>query len=230
MLAAVNCAPAEAFVPPELVGQRVVILVGCWCGDLREGEAALAPLRGLGPVVDLFGPMPYPALQWMLDGGSPRGQRNYFRGGYLADLDDDVISAVLEHAARMPSPRRRSTCTRWVERSAGQEQRPRRSADEPPATRTTSSAPGPTPPKTPPTSVPSARRRPPSNRSSLGPRYVNFDTDSPGTDSSGTDSYGAVDRVRSAYGDEIYDRLARLKRQYDPGNLFRRNQNVRPAP
>ena len=61
--------------------------------------------------------------------------------------------------------------------------------------------------------------------SSLGPRYVNFDTDSPGIDSS-----GAVDRVRSAYGDQIYDRLARLKRQYDPGNLFRRNQNVRPAP
>ena len=98
MLAAVNRAPAEAFVPPDLVGQRVVVLVGCWCGDLREGEAALAPLRGLGPVVDLFGPMPYPALQGMLDGGSPPGQRNYFRGGYLADLDDDAISAVLEHA------------------------------------------------------------------------------------------------------------------------------------
>ena len=79
-------------------------LVGCWCGDLSEGEAALAPLRGLGPVVDLFGPMPYPALQGMLDGGSPPGLRNYFRGGYVADLDDEVIAAVLEHAARMPSP------------------------------------------------------------------------------------------------------------------------------
>jgi FAD/FMN-containing dehydrogenase len=48
--------------------------------------------------------------------------------------------------------------------------------------------------------------------------YVNFVSE---TDPSG---------VRAAYGDQIYDRLARLKRQYDPTNLFRRNQNVRPAP
>jgi hypothetical protein len=230
MLAAVNCAPAEPFVPPELVGQRVVILVGCWCGDRREGEAALAPLRGLGPVVDLFRPMPYPALQSMLDGGSPRGQRNYFRGGYVADLSDDVISVVLEHAARMPSPRsqihlhqmggavrRAGTATSsFSGRAAGYTYNligtwtdPTEDATHIGAVRQASTALEP---------------------SSLGPRYVNFDTDSPGTDSSGTDSSGADDRVRSAYGDEIYDRLARLKRQYDPGNLFRRNQNVRPAP
>jgi FAD/FMN-containing dehydrogenase len=50
--------------------------------------------------------------------------------------------------------------------------------------------------------------------------YVNFDGDSD------ADS----NRVRASYGDQIYDRLARLKRQYDPANLFNRNQNVRPAP
>ena len=53
---------------------------------------------------------------------------------------------------------------------------------------------------------------------SMGGTYVNFVTE---TDAG---------RVRAAYGDEIYDRLARLKRQYDPANLFRRNQNVRPVP
>jgi FAD/FMN-containing dehydrogenase len=55
---------------------------------------------------------------------------------------------------------------------------------------------------------------------SMGRTYVNFDGDQSTSE----------DRVRSAYGDRIYDRLARLKRQYDPSNLFRRNQNVRPAP
>jgi hypothetical protein len=53
---------------------------------------------------------------------------------------------------------------------------------------------------------------------SLTSTYVNFVTDAD------------PERVRSAYGDDIYDRLARLKREYDPANVFRRNQNVQPAP
>jgi hypothetical protein len=104
LLAAINFAPPEPFVPPELVGQRVVALVGCWCGDPADGEQALQPLRALGPAVDLFGPMPYAALQGMLDGGAPEGLRNYFRGGFLADLTDEVIAVVLEHGALMRPP------------------------------------------------------------------------------------------------------------------------------
>ena len=50
---------------------------------------------------------------------------------------------------------------------------------------------------------------------SLGASYVNFDAD--------------PERARPAYGDQIYERLARLKRHYDPANLFSRNQNVKPA-
>ena len=166
----------------------------------------------------------------MLDGGSPPGLRNYFRGGYLADLSDEVIAAVLEHAAPdavadvadppAPDGRRgrpgghRDVVVQRTSRRLHVQ--PDRDLDRPGRGRHAHR-------RRP------RRRRPPSHRSSLGPRYVNFDTDSPGTDSSAW-TLRRVDRVRSAYGDQIYDRLARLKRQYDPANLFRRNQNVRPAP
>ena len=215
-LAAINVAPPEPSVPPELVGQLAVGLVGCWCGDMAAGEAALA-LRALSPSVDLIGPMPYPVLQGMLDGGAPRGLRNYFRGGYTADLSDEVIAVVLEHAARMASPmsqihfhqmggavaRSGAESSSFSGRAAGYTYNligtwtdPSQDASQVAAVRAVSAALAPL---------------------SMGRSYVNFEADAD------------VDRVRGAYGDEIYARLARLKREYDPTNLFSRNQNVRPA-
>jgi FAD binding domain/Berberine and berberine like len=219
-LVAVNCAPPEPFVPPDLVGQRVILLVGCWCGDLGAGEAAVAPLRALGPSVDLFGPLPYPGLQMMLDAGSPPGLRNYFRSGYLADITDDVIAAIADHGSRMPSPlsqihlhqmggavaRAGAGTSSFSGREAGYTYNLIGTWTDPMqddlhigAVRDASAALAPL---------------------STGGSYVNFETDAVS---------GGDDRVRRAYGDEIYLRLARLKRQYDPANLFRRNQNVRAA-
>jgi FAD/FMN-containing dehydrogenase len=217
LLAAVNYAQPAPFVPPDVIGQLVVSIVGCWCGDVRAGEEALAPLRALTPAVDLLTTMPYPALQTMLDDGSPSGQRNYFRGGYLDDLSDEVIQAVLEHA-RLLSPlsqihvhqmggrlgRVGAAESSFSGRTAGytynligtwtdQSEDALRTA----AVREAAAALAPL---------------------STGRSYVNFSADA------------GVDQVRRAYGDDIYDRLSRLKRQYDPANLFSRNQNVRPAP
>jgi Berberine and berberine like len=177
-------------------------------------------LRRLKPAADVFGPMPYPELQRMLDAGAPAGLRNYFRGGYLSELTDDVIDVVLEQGAAMPSTMsaihlhqmggavgrvgvdatafsgRASAYTynlvsTWTD--AGED-----------------------------TIHVSANRR---LAAALAPlsqpgTYVNFLTDAPGD----TDT-----PVRAAYGDEVYDRLARLKREFDPTNLFRANHNVRPA-
>jgi hypothetical protein len=218
LLAALSFAPPEPFVPPELLGQRVVMLVGCWCGDLASGMAALEPLRALGPAVDLFGPMPYPALQGMLDGGAPPGLRNYFRGGFVPDLGDEVIGVVLEHGARMPAPmsqihlhqmggavgRVGTRTSSFSGRAAGYTYNvigtwaePGEDAMRIDAVRSTSAALAPL---------------------SLATSYVNFDAETAGG------------RVRAAYGTETYDRLSHLKAALDPGNLFNRNQNVQPAP
>jgi FAD/FMN-containing dehydrogenase len=217
LLAAVNFAPPEPFVPPELVGQRVIALVGCWCGDMADGERALAPLRALGPAVDLFGPMPYAALQGPLDGGAPHGLRNYFRGGFVADLTDEVIAVVLEHGAVMPAPmsqihlhqmggaagRVGASTSSFSGRAAGYTYNligtwtdPAEDVARVAGVRASSAAMAPL---------------------SLG-SYVNFEGET------------GAGRARSSYGPEIYDRLSRLKGQYDPGNLFRRNQNVQPTP
>jgi hypothetical protein len=218
MLGAIMTAPPEPFVPATLVGQKAVALVGCWCGDPDSGNAALDPLRKLGPSSDVFGPMPYQALQGMLDAGAPRGLRNYFRGGYLSDLDDDVIDVALDHGARMPSPmsaihlhqmggavnRVAVDATAFSGRSAGYTYNVVSTWADPSedglhidANRAFTEALAPL---------------------SDGGSYVNFMPDANG------------DGVQAAYGAELYGRLARLKREYDSGNLFNRNQNVRPAP
>ena len=51
LLAAINCAPREPFVPPELMGRRVVIVVGCWCGP-RTHMQARSPVGRAGSVLD----------------------------------------------------------------------------------------------------------------------------------------------------------------------------------
>jgi FAD/FMN-containing dehydrogenase len=217
MLAAIITAPPEPFVPPALIGQKAVAILGCWCGEPDAGIAAIKPLRALGPAADVFGPMPYVALQGMLDGGAAKGMRNYFRGGFVADLDDRIIDIALEHGARMPSPmsqihfhqmggavgRVATDATAFSGRHAGYTYNVVSTWTEPPedsqhmtANRDLASA---------------------LAAVSVGGAYVNFAGDAD------------VDRVRSLYGDEIYDRLARLKREYDPANLFSRNQNIRPA-
>jgi hypothetical protein len=217
-MVAFNTAPPAPFVPPELVGQQVVAIAGCWCGDLEAGAAVLAPLRALQPAVDLFGPMPYVALQTMLDASAPYGLRNYFRGGYVADLTDDIIAAALEHAAALRSPmsqlhfhhmggalgRVGTATSSFSGRAAGYAYNAIGTWVDPSEDGTHIGQIRAIDAALQPLSMPS--------------RYVNFDSEAD------------PDRVRASYGNEIYDRLARLKRQYDPNNLFRRNQNVRPAP
>ena len=216
-IAVVITAPPAPFVPGRLVGQKVVGIAGCWCGDPEAGQAALGPLRALEPAVDAFAPMPYAALQRMLDDGAPPGRRNHARSGCAAELSDGLIEALLEHGARLPSPlsqihvhhlggavaRVGEDDTAFGNRRAAYAYNLIATWEDPSeddlhqaANRALARALGPF---------------------STGGVYVNF--------------LGGQDaaRVRAAYRAATFARLARLKRRFDPQNLFRLNHNIPPA-
>src|SRR3989442_1176808 len=82
--AALITAPPEDFIPEELRGQPALVIVFSYIGSIEDGEEAVRPLReSTGPVVDIVQPMPYVALQQMLDAGNPRGVREYFKVDWL---------------------------------------------------------------------------------------------------------------------------------------------------
>jgi FAD/FMN-containing dehydrogenase len=98
-------APPEEPFPPELWGRPVAVVAVAWSGDLAEGERVLAPLRaGCAPVVDLVAPMPYVALQSMLDETAPHGWRFYDRLHYLPEVSDGFIDAMLDGFEGVPTP------------------------------------------------------------------------------------------------------------------------------
>ena len=98
-------APPAPFVPVERFGKPVAALIVSWVGDPAEGAAALAPLRAIGtPIADAVRPMPYVALQSMLDGGAPHGRHYYWKAHRLPKLTDDVIGVFLERMESMTGP------------------------------------------------------------------------------------------------------------------------------
>ena len=86
-------------------GQRVVALASCYCGDLAEGERVLRPMRAWGtPLVDDMKPMPYTAMQGVFGPAFPWGNRNYWKSSFLRALPDDAVDALVERVDRCTSP------------------------------------------------------------------------------------------------------------------------------
>jgi FAD/FMN-containing dehydrogenase len=99
------CAPPAPFIPPHRVGEPVLVMVPAWCGELAAGQAALAPLRAAAPALaDAVAPIPYPALQAMLDGGAPHGRHYYWKAHLLPELPDPAVDVCLERLAAIPTP------------------------------------------------------------------------------------------------------------------------------
>jgi len=202
-------------------GNLVLALILVYNGPLEEGKRVVQPLREFGPpVVDTLAPMPYRIIQTLLDAGSPPGGRNYWKSSFLAELSDDAMEVLVERIKIAPSPH----CKLFVECFGGEVTRIPRDATA------------------------FDHRHSPFNLLILGgweqtsedrkniawARETWQQMQPHATESVYVNYLNAVgdegsDRIESAYGAEKYARLAALKAKYDPGNLFRMNQNVRPA-
>jgi len=86
-------------------GHKIAATVVCHCGSRTDGEAAVRPLKAFGPpIVDALGPMPYSAVNQMLDAAYPKGALNYWKSSFLAMLTDEAIDTMVECYSRVPSP------------------------------------------------------------------------------------------------------------------------------
>ncbi|HMJ34231.1 MAG TPA: FAD-binding oxidoreductase [Baekduia sp.] len=208
--------PPEEFVPPELQGQLCCVAAVFWAGeDPAGGEPHAARFRALDPAVDLVGPMPYTEFQRMID--DPPGLRNYWTADYLDALSDEAIEVFAADSERMPVP---GACQSIMFPWGGQIARV---------------APGDTP---------MARREarwvahpfalwqsPDDDERYLAwARGISADLKPFGSGGVYLNFIGdeGQDRVRAAFGDD-YERLAQIKAQYDPDNVFHFNQNIEPA-
>jgi FAD/FMN-containing dehydrogenase len=210
-------APAMDLIPESLHGQPVVGVACCWVGPVDHGERVLEPMRRFGSgAVDLVAPRPFVEHQAMLDPAFPPGIWIYSKATDVSALSDDVLDVILDHATRVASPR--SGIIAWQLGGAvarvGELETPfgsRSSGYLVDILGATDSAAG------------FERERDWARDcwTALAPHrigaYVNWLMDE------------GEQRVREAYGEQRYARLQTVKRRYDPENVFRLNQNIRPA-
>ncbi len=207
---------AALMTSPE--GDPVVAVLLNYMGDLEEGKRLVEPMRKFGsPVADTIGPMSYCDLNSMLDGAFPYGEaRRYWKSSFLKELGDEVIDILVDGASTMLSP---TSMVGFFH-------------------------------------VHGAATRVGADETAFGLREDQWDYDiiSQWTDPDETDMHiqwtrdffnrvepftsGGVyvnhldadegGRIQGAYGNN-YERLLALKNKYDPANLFRLNQNIKPT-
>ncbi|WP_199240176.1 MULTISPECIES: FAD-binding oxidoreductase [Kribbella] len=214
--------PPLQVIPEELHWRPAMAVICCYVGAVDDGERAVRALKRFGsPLVDLLAPTPYAAFQGGLDDHVPHGWHYYWKATNLAGLTDDAIAVIADHAYTANSPRSYAAMfhmggavTRVPHDGTAYAGRdvaynividgawlPEES-EKVAATET-------------------AWTR--GFLEALGPHrgdgvYVNF-----------LDADDGASRVREAYGDHTYQRLAEVKAKYDPDNAFHHNKNIPPG-
>jgi FAD/FMN-containing dehydrogenase len=208
-------APPLPVIPEAWHGKKVAVFVAVSAGSLEEAEARVRPFREVAePIADLLGPMPYNVMQTLLDPLWAKGIQSYFKGTNLSGLDDGLIERFAERHQASPGPQ----AELHIHQMGG-------------AVARAGAADSAFPDRSMPfllnvvtgwhdaaltdahvdwaRSVVDA-----AGEASTGRGYVNFLSDP----SSG----------KSGYDEQTYERLVALKREWDPTNVFRLNQNIEP--
>jgi FAD/FMN-containing dehydrogenase len=208
--------PPEEELPAHLHDRLAAAIVLCYTGPVADGERLIEPFRALGPEADLVGPVAYADFQCSID--DPPGYRNWWTAEYLHEVTDEAIDVIHAHALRTPTPApAQSFIVPWGGAVArvGEDQTPLTQRD---ATWVVH---------------PFALWADPADDDAVigwargfrdavrpfasGGTYLNFIGDE------------GEDRVRAAFGEQKYRRLTAIKARYDPGNVLRGNQNIKPA-
>ena len=209
-------APPLPFIPEDRQGEPFLIFVTCWAGPIEEGEAALKPIRDVAPVVaEHVGPMPYPAINSAFDALVPAGLQHYWKANFVKELTDDAIAAHLEHGPKVPAVN--STVHIYPINGACHRVAPDATAF---AFRDATFA----------TVIAGMWPDPAENDANTAWVRGFYDATAPHSEAGGYVNFMAGDdqeRIKDNYMGN-YDRLVDVKREYDPGNLFHHNQNIRP--
>ena len=214
---AFQIAPPLPFIDESHVGKPFCAVVSCWAGPLDKGEEALEPIRTAAPTVaEMVGPMPYPALNSAFDPLLPPGLQHYWKASFASELTDGAIRAHLEHGPNVPAV----SSTMHIYPINGACHRVS-SSETAFAYRDASFA----------TVIAGMWPDPADNEKNTQWVKGYYEALQPHSENGGYVNFMASDdqsRIRDNYKGN-YDRLARIKRQYDPDNLFHLNQNIVPA-
>jgi FAD/FMN-containing dehydrogenase len=199
-------------------GTPAAVILLAYNGAPDEGERLLRPLRDFGPLLaDQVGPMPYIALQSIVENFNPPGLRNYWKSNYLRDLSDAAIDVMVDHYTTVPAPHTHVVVEHLggAVRRVGNDEMAvdhrealynflivgmwANAAEDAKVIGWVRELWGALQPF------------------SSGGLYVNYEAEHD------------MGRVQAAYSPTKYARLVALKNKYDPTNLFRLNQNIMPT-
>jgi FAD/FMN-containing dehydrogenase len=213
-------APPAPWIPQEFHGKAIAGIAAHWTGKVEDGLEAMRPLKEFGPpIADTIAPKEYTAFQTFLDGGQPFGRRYYWKSDAAAEIGEGLQAALRNAAAQITSP----LSAILVMQMGGAPSRVPAEATAVGGIRNARYS----------LVFQGAWIEGAEDKQHIG--WARASAAAVGPFSSGAPYINIISadegsaRVQAAYGGPLYDRLAAIKRRYDPDNILRGTLNIPPA-